>query len=253
MAAMEKKMMDTIARNQTVHAIQTPSLECESCGANHSTGNCPLLTSSSTSTEQACYAQNHSNQQGNVYSNTYNPAWKNHPNFSWSNNQNQQGAPRQQSNFQQKGGWVKAMAQLAHQQLKFQERTEESIQSIRASVKDLENQMGQMVKLLSERQQGQLPSNTETNPREQLKAITTRSGVQLPEIEVRRNVNIQDKTPSIDDEPVDQLKIAHDASQGKDLDAPPAKATPQVKAYVPPFHFYKDRKSTSWISNSRNS
>ncbi|KAL2479915.1 Uncharacterized protein Adt_32881 [Abeliophyllum distichum] len=97
--------------------------------------------------------------------------------------------------------------------------------------------MGQMAKLLSERQQEKLPSNTETNPREHLKAITTRSGVQLPEIEVRRNVNIQDNTPSTNDEPVDQLKIPQDASQEIDLDAPPAKATLQVKAYVPPIPF----------------
>ncbi|KAL6566842.1 hypothetical protein OROMI_015246 [Orobanche minor] len=30
-----------------------------------------------------------------------------------------------------------------------------------------------------------LPSNTETNPRESVQAITTRSGIQLPEISVQ--------------------------------------------------------------------
>ncbi|KAL2498444.1 Uncharacterized protein Adt_23994 [Abeliophyllum distichum] len=52
MAAMEKKMIETIARNQIAHAIHTPNLECNGCGANHLIGNCPLPTSSSTSTEQ---------------------------------------------------------------------------------------------------------------------------------------------------------------------------------------------------------
>lgn len=34
------------------------------------------------------------NKQG-MYSNTYNPGWRNHPNFSWSNNKGQMSAPRQ--------------------------------------------------------------------------------------------------------------------------------------------------------------
>ncbi|KAL2461314.1 Uncharacterized protein Adt_44734 [Abeliophyllum distichum] len=99
--------------------------------------------------------------------------------------------------------------------------------------------MGQMAKLLSERQQGQLPSNNETNPRTQLKTITTRSGV---EIKVKKNVVIQDKTPSIIEEQVDQSKVPQDASQEKDLDTLHAKKTPHVKAYVPPIPFLQRLK-----------
>ncbi|GAU24177.1 hypothetical protein TSUD_84120 [Trifolium subterraneum] len=39
------------------------------------------------------------NQRQNPYSNTYNPSWKNHPNFDWSHNSNQnQGATQNQQN-----------------------------------------------------------------------------------------------------------------------------------------------------------
>ncbi|KAL2541591.1 Uncharacterized protein Adt_02569 [Abeliophyllum distichum] len=152
MATMEKKMMDTIAHNQTAHAIQTPTLECDGCGANHSTGNCPLLTNSSTSIEQPCYAQNHPSNKGN-YRATLRP-------------------------------------------------TQES----------------------------------------SLKQLLQEVGVQWPEIEVKRNVVIQEKTPSIDDEQVDQSKVPHVAIQEKDLDTPHAKATPHVRVYVPPIPFLQRMK-----------
>jgi len=48
-----------------------------------------------------------------------------------------------------------------------------------ASLYNLENQVGQIAKSLSERHQGSLPSNTETNPREHVNAITLRSGLEV--------------------------------------------------------------------------
>ena len=50
-------------------------------------------------------------------------------------------------------------------------------------LRNLEVQMGQMANLLTERQQGSLPSNSEVNPRlegnEHVKAVTLRSGREL--------------------------------------------------------------------------
>lgn len=51
------------------------------------------------------------------------------------------------------------------------------------SLQNLENQAGLIVKLLSERPQGSLPSKTEANPQKHLKAITLRSD---KEVEMRR-------------------------------------------------------------------
>ncbi|KAL2542521.1 Uncharacterized protein Adt_03499 [Abeliophyllum distichum] len=57
---------------------------------------------------------------------------------------------------------------------------------------------------LSGRAPGTLPSNTEVNPKEHVKAITTRSGVQLPEIHVKRSVANKEMVPSTDEEHVEQ-------------------------------------------------
>ena len=39
--------------------------------------------------------------------------------------------------------------------------------------------MGQLTNAVAQRNQGNLPSNTKTNPREQLKVITLRSGMEI--------------------------------------------------------------------------
>ena len=61
----------------------------------------------------------------------------------------------------------------------FMTKTETTFQNQAASIRNLEVQMGQIANLLSSRPQGSLPSNTETNPKEQMNAIMLRSGKQL--------------------------------------------------------------------------
>ena len=51
-----------------------------------------------------------------------------------------------------------------------------------ASLRNLENQVGQLANNLSRRPQGGLPSNTEKNPREKVNAVTLRNGKKLDEI-----------------------------------------------------------------------
>ena len=48
-----------------------------------------------------------------------------------------------------------------------------------SSIHNLEVQVGQLANSLSLRNQGALPSNAEKNPKEQLKAINLRSGIEL--------------------------------------------------------------------------
>ena len=45
--------------------------------------------------------------------------------------------------------------------------------------KTTQQMLGQLIKQLNERSQGSLPSDTEKNPKEQVKAITLRSGREL--------------------------------------------------------------------------
>ena len=78
-----------------------------------------------------------------------------------------------------------------------------------AQLRNLEVQIGQMANLLTERQQGSLPSNLEVNPRgegkEYCKAITLRSGKELEISEpppAVRELKIKEQDQSI---PKDQM------------------------------------------------
>ncbi|KAK8712716.1 hypothetical protein V6N13_147945 [Hibiscus sabdariffa] len=84
----------------------------------------------------------------NPYGNTYNPGWKDHPNFSYAQNQR----PNQE----------KLVAS--------QEKSESRFQELEKQVSQLAQTVGQL------ESRGKLPSQTENNPRANVSAITLRSG-----------------------------------------------------------------------------
>ncbi|XP_022872320.1 uncharacterized protein LOC111391352 [Olea europaea var. sylvestris] len=204
--------MDNLSKS--VNMVHQSPPACEGCGADHASTRCPLASTHFNQFEEVSYAQNFQRQQNNPFSNTYNPSWKNHPNFSWSNNQGQE---QGRSNQNKSPG--------------FQQQQQ---QGREPSLKDL--LAGQIAAALSGRAQGTLHSNTEINPKEQVKAITTRSGVQLPEIHVKRLATIIEKVPTTGEEQVDESDKATEENQVESSDSPQVKATP-VKAYVPPIPF----------------
>ena len=61
----------------------------------------------------------------------------------------------------------------------FIDDTKANFSNQNASIHNLEHQVGKISKLLTERTQGALPSISETNPKEHVKAITLRSGKEL--------------------------------------------------------------------------
>ena len=84
----------------------------------------------------------------------------------------------------------KALAQMLTSHTAFMNETKANMQNQAtqlnnqaAQLRNLEVQMGKMANILTERQQGSLPSNSEKNPRgdgrEHVKAITLRSGREL--------------------------------------------------------------------------
>ncbi|XP_052199599.1 uncharacterized protein LOC127806389 [Diospyros lotus] len=158
----------------TMNASSSSShfLSCELCGrGGHASVDCqvgnPFSSSLSEQANFISYGGNRSNF--NPYSNTYNPGWRSHPNLSWSNNQQ-----RVPPGFQQQQHQIpqEKKSNLEDMMAKFINSTEARMQS-------LETQIGQLAQAISERPQGGLPSNTEKNPREHVKAITLRSGKEL--------------------------------------------------------------------------
>jgi hypothetical protein len=77
--------------------IHSPS--CEICGAiEHIALECPLSIPQEN-LENVNMLNNFNRPQNNPYSQSYNPGWRNHPNFSYKNNQDtvSQNVPQQQS------------------------------------------------------------------------------------------------------------------------------------------------------------
>ncbi|XP_070009735.1 uncharacterized protein [Nicotiana sylvestris] len=88
----------TMQQTQQMQHVQQMSLCCELCGDNHMSDMCP------TNLESIYYVGQQSRgpmNQNAQYGNTYNPNWKNHPNFSWGGNQPIQNHYRPQGNFNQ--------------------------------------------------------------------------------------------------------------------------------------------------------
>ncbi|KAL4386655.1 hypothetical protein GQ457_09G019260 [Hibiscus cannabinus] len=71
---------------------EAKALSCNHCEGNHHANDCPVMH------EQASYLGNYNRNSNNPYSNTYNPGWRQHPNFSWNN---QGGTNASSSNRQQ--------------------------------------------------------------------------------------------------------------------------------------------------------
>ncbi|KAL4290887.1 hypothetical protein GQ457_14G012560 [Hibiscus cannabinus] len=209
-------MVKNLQRPSSSQEVKVIASYCDLCNANHDSFECPQ------NPESSFYVGNF-NRNNNPYSNTYNPGWKQHPNFSWSNQRNpsntirqnaeasvfQQNMSRQQNQLPQQqppstsslenslNAFIHRTESYMADTTKFMGRTDSFInmteirmESQEAALKSLETQVGQFAQMLSARPQGNLPSNTEVargTGHEQCKVITTRSGVKAT------NETIQDE------------------------------------------------------------
>ncbi|KAL5560827.1 hypothetical protein UlMin_037038 [Ulmus minor] len=202
------------------------TVSCVFCGGGHVYDDCPnnpVSVNYVGNYNQGNYNSGSYNRGNNPYSNTYNPGWRQHPNFSWSNQtgqssnnpnrpinpnvtappgfQQQQGQRPQnptQTAPQERGDSIEAMMRA------FMSKTETHIQNQGVTLRNLENQVGQLATALSSRPSGALPSNTENPQRdgkEHAKAITLRSGntLEVPEASKRTQKEsdlVQEEVPT---------------------------------------------------------
>ncbi|XP_057505523.1 uncharacterized protein LOC130788837 [Actinidia eriantha] len=152
------------------------------------------------------------------YSSTYNPGWRDHPNFSYGNPQANQPATQNHPTYQQykqpytprqqPGQTSNSSMSLEDVVKSLATNTVQFQQETRASIQSLENQMGQMATAISHLEaqgSGKLPSQTVVNPRENVSAIILRSGkeVEIPikaaptssKQEKERNIPNDDNVP----------------------------------------------------------
>nr|GEX84423.1 hypothetical protein [Tanacetum cinerariifolium] len=91
---------------------------------------------------------------------------------------------------------------------------ETRFQNQEATLQLMQNQMGQMVKILQERPLGVLPSNTVPNPREQINLITTKSGLATAEHSIPPHVppTLREELEKEPETLMDEVHIASPAS-----------------------------------------
>ncbi|XP_073307102.1 uncharacterized protein [Primulina huaijiensis] len=162
-------------------AMRLQEIFCEKCGGEHYVKDCqdsgPFYVPEGAPVNQVGIQNRPRNDP---YSNTYNPGWRQHPNFSWggqnSQNRPQGGQPYGKQLMYRSDSPREEKSNLEQMMSKFISSTETRLQNQDASIKGLENYIGQLAKMIASREPGTLPSNTETNPKEQVKAIELRSG-----------------------------------------------------------------------------
>ncbi|CAN6716349.1 unnamed protein product [Malus baccata var. baccata] len=172
---------------------------CGVCATHgHLMDKCPqLIENGGWETLNAVGFGNQYQPRNDPFSNTYNPGWRDHPNFKW--REPQQG--QQQSTFRQQplGFYQKLFATTQPKAQPTQTNSGSSIdndqifqlltsmaqgmQNRDKMMDELEKQVGQIAEFMGQfREQGKLPSSTVVNPRggvETAKAVTLRSGKEV--------------------------------------------------------------------------
>ncbi|CAN6567565.1 unnamed protein product [Malus baccata var. baccata] len=185
--------------------IQGPVV-CGVCSIQgHASEKCPqLIENGGWESANAIGFQSQNQSRHDPYSNTYNPGWRDHPNFKWrepQQHQNQGGFRQQPPGFfpkpygppqnQAQSGPSASGTSLDNDALlkiltklsNGQEDQAKAMQNQDKRVDQLEKQIGQIAEFVGKfRDPGQLPSSTIPNPKggfESAKAITLRSGKEV--------------------------------------------------------------------------
>jgi hypothetical protein len=247
MDALALKVEHMCINPNTIAAV---SSDCEICGTKgHQSAECSLLNE--THSEQVNYTQ------GNPYSNTYNPGWRNHPNFSYKNNNPIQNnapprpsyqAPRSNQPMQPvppKSSLEKIMEnfitaqtqqnkEFMNQNIHVNELITQlgtKVDQIVTHTKMLETQISQVA--LNQAPQttpgGQFPGQPQQNPRGQANAITLRSGNAYDE---PPNPRLSEPETSKEcTKPPDEVK---EPEESKNQEGREKGEEPKDKTYVPP-------------------
>ncbi|XP_061366624.1 uncharacterized protein LOC133309812 [Gastrolobium bilobum] len=187
MLAKQDKMdqrLDSLVKLFTQNQISAVNSQfpvvCDTCGGPHTPENCDATVTIDPAQVHGIW---NNQRRENPYGNTYNPSWRNHPGLSYKSGHQQNNANFQQDQPNQKAAWEVAFEKMTQSQTNFAEETRASFKNQEASIKNLENQIGQLARQMAERPPGNFPSDTIVNPKGQCKAITTRSGIVITPVE----------------------------------------------------------------------
>ncbi|CAN6554924.1 unnamed protein product [Malus baccata var. baccata] len=206
--------------------IQGPVV-CGVCSIQgHASEKCPqLIENGGWESANAIGFQSQKQSRHDPYSNTYNPGWRDHPNFKWrepQQHQNQGGFRQQPPGFfpkpygppqnQAQSGPSASGTSLDNDALlkiltklsNGQEDQAKAMQNQDKRVDQLEKQIGQIAEFVGKfRDPGQLPSSTIPNPKggfESAKAITLRSGKEVGASSTSKTGHNEDELLELEEE-----------------------------------------------------
>ena len=155
------------------------NVTCENCARDHLSVEYQVGSLFETnSLVQVNYVANNQRQY-NLNTNNFNQGWRNHSNFSWSDNVNVQKPPPGFQSQEKKLNSKEILGKFMQETTGFIDETRANFCNQGASIRNLEHQVGKISKLLVARSQAALLSNTNTNPKEHMKAISLRSRKEL--------------------------------------------------------------------------
>ncbi|KAK4260714.1 hypothetical protein QN277_003793 [Acacia crassicarpa] len=173
-------------------SLQPSQVACVYCGGEHLSSQC------SANPESINFINNFSkgSNTNNPYLKTYNPGWRQHPNFSWNSQGSQAAGQSSAPQYSNRTSNPPGFTQQARQQgsesdpqhsmltlLKdYMAKDDAIIQNQQVTLRNLENQVGQLATTLNNRPSGALPNDTEVpriQGREEVKMIELQSGKSL--------------------------------------------------------------------------
>ncbi|KAL5560761.1 hypothetical protein UlMin_036972 [Ulmus minor] len=236
LASLTRKV-EALVLSQTMNSRTEVCALCQD--SSHTAQSCPSLpTYQEALSEQANALHSYGKSSDSPFAPTYNPNWRNHPNFSWRQNQ---------PSMNQSGTQVNMHNQHIHhsnptyplnvpQQRKpsledtlqqFMQSTQQVLHSNSQAISKLETQLGQLATAVGEREKGKFPSQPipnpkgqypvgSSNPNEEAKSITTlRSGKiivkpnHLPEFEKESHKSQPENSKSNDSTKNDNQPLSY--------------------------------------------
>ncbi|GJS59169.1 hypothetical protein Tco_0653953 [Tanacetum coccineum] len=173
---MNKNFVEMMRQIQSVKSVNP---KCETCGGPHSFTECPAADGY---TQEAAYSTTGRGKNFNQGNNNYQAHNLQAPKFQASNFQGQVGPSNELTNYMKSNEATLRAMQTQMTNMKTELRNEFK-STIDARTNKIEYQNNQIMNILTNMQNqnssgsGSLPSNTVANPRGDVKAITTRSGV----------------------------------------------------------------------------
>ncbi|KAL5537987.1 hypothetical protein UlMin_045695 [Ulmus minor] len=174
------RKVEALVLSQTMNSRTEVCALCQD--SSHTAQSCPALpTYQEALSEQANALHSYGKSSDSPFAPTYNPNWRNHPNFSWRQNQ---------PSMNQSGTQVNMHNQHIHhpnptyplnvpQQRKpsledtlqqFMQSTQQVLHSNSQAISKLETQLGQLATAVGEREKGKFPSQPIPNPKESHKS-----------------------------------------------------------------------------------